>query len=396
MRIGDLSLSGVRVSGITRNADMFRQSEVRRTSADSARASAELNGLENVQAAVEQSGVYSAIVEFEASLQQLSGDPVDPSLRADVMGTAQAMAGKFNIAASSLDAVGDGARFSAQGGVDQANILAGELARINLRIGRAGEGSSDRATLLDQRDLMLEKLSGLTDFSTSFGPDGSVAITVGGSPGTPLVTGGTAQPLAMALTAAGDGTIEYTAGGVGFSPAGGSLAGHALALTEVAATRDRLDNLADALGGIVNTAQGNGANLSGATGQPMFAIGGAAGLALTFTDGAKIATAPAAAGAGSRDASNLVALQSALDSGGVASTMNSIVFDVSSKVSGRTITQDALSAIASSARIALEEQSGVDLDSEAANLIRFQQAFQASGKAMQVATDIFDTLLGIG
>ena len=50
----------------------------------------------------------------------------------------------------------------------------------------------------------------------------------------------------------------------------------------------------------------------------------------------------------------------------------------------------------SSARIALEEQSGVDLDNEAANLIRYQQAFQASGKAMQVASDIFDTLLGIG
>lgn len=394
MRMGDLSLSGVRVSGIYRNADMFRQAEVRRTSSDSARAAAELNGLENIEAAVEQSGVYSAIVEFEASLQQLSADPVDPSLRADVMGTAQAMAGKFNIAASSLDAVGDGARFSAQGAVDQANVLAGELARINLRIGRAGADSSDRATLLDQRDLMLEKLSGVTDFSTSFGPDGSVAITVGGSPGTALVTGGTAQPLAM--TTAGDGTISFTAGGLGFAPVGGSLAGHALALTEVAATRGKLDQLADDMAGIVNSAQGNGSGLDGSAGQPMFTLGGAAGLALAFTDGAMIATAPAGAGAGSRDAGNLVALKSALDAGSIAGTMNSILFDVSSKVSGRTVTMEALDAIASSARIALEEQSGVDLDTEAANLIRFQQAFQASGKAMQVATDIFDTLLGIG
>ena len=55
----------------------------------------------------------------------------------------------------------------------------------------------------------------------------------------------------------------------------------------------------------------------------------------------------------------------------------------------------ALDAIASSARIALDEQAGVDLDQEAANLVRFQQAFQASGKALQVASDIFDTLLGL-
>ena len=56
---------------------------------------------------------------------------------------------------------------------------------------------------------------------------------------------------------------------------------------------------------------------------------------------------------------------------------------------------EALDAIASSARIALDEQAGVDLDQEAVNLVRFQQAFQASGKVMQVASDIFDTILAI-
>ena len=79
-----------------------------------------------------------------------------------------------------------------------------------------------------------------------------------------------------------------------------------------------------------------------------------------------------------------------------AQELSGILFDVSSKVAGRNVTQSALETIASSARISLEQQSGVDLDSEAANLIRFQQAFQASGRAMQAASDIFDTLLGIG
>ena len=89
-------------------------------------------------------------------------------------------------------------------------------------------------------------------------------------------------------------------------------------------------------------------------------------------------------------------MRQALSAANPADNVNSILFDVSAKVAGRKVTQSALETIASSARIALEEQSGVDLDNEAANLIRYQQAFQASGRAMQVASDIFDTLIGIG
>ena len=85
---------------------MFRQAEVRRTNADVTRATTELGGLENIESAVEQAGVYPAVVEFEASLQQLAANPVDPSLRAATLAGADTLARKFNIAASSLDAVG--------------------------------------------------------------------------------------------------------------------------------------------------------------------------------------------------------------------------------------------------------------------------------------------------
>jgi flagellar hook-associated protein 1 FlgK len=40
--------------------------------------------------------------------------------------------------------------------------------------------------------------------------------------------------------------------------------------------------------------------------------------------------------------------------------------------------------------------SGVNLDEEAANLLRYQQAYQASGKVMQIASTLFDTLLSLG
>ena len=115
-----------------------------------------------------------------------------------------------------------------------------------------------------------------------------------------------------------------------------------------------------------------------------------------FGEGALIATAPAGSPAGSRDASTLAALRGALESGAIAEQMNGILFDVSSRVPATRSPPTRSTAIAASARISLEQQAGVDLDTEAANLVRYQQAFQASGRAMQVAADIFDTLLAIG
>lgn len=40
--------------------------------------------------------------------------------------------------------------------------------------------------------------------------------------------------------------------------------------------------------------------------------------------------------------------------------------------------------------------SGVNLDEEAANLMRYQQAYQAAGKMLQISTSLFDVLLGLG
>ena len=60
------------------------------------------------------------------------------------------------------------------------------------------------------------------------------------------------------------------------------------------------------------------------------------------------------------------------------------------------MTRDALRTVADSAQLALSQETGVDLDQEAANLLRFQQAFQANGRVIQAAADVFDTILGIG
>lgn len=393
-RIGDISLSGARIAEIRRNADSFLQGEVRRTTGDLERANTELSGLRNMESSLEQSGVFNSIVEFEAALQQLSSDPVDPSRRAAAIAEADTLANKFNITASSFDAVGSGLRFDAEAQVSEANIIGSELARVNLRLTRAGGGSSDRAALLDQRDQLLERLSGFSAVTTVFASDGTVAVSLGSNPPRSFVQGGTAGTLTSATAA--DGTLSFAVDGQAVAPTSGSLAGASLALTELASVRTRLDTIAAAIADTVNNAQAAGVGLDGTAGQPIFAGTTAGTLRVTMTDGRGIATAPAGAGASSRDDANLNALRQSLASLDPAQQLSSLLFDVSSRVAGRNVTQSALDTIASSARVSLEQQSGVDLDTEAANLIRFQQAFQASGRAMQTASDIFDTLLGIG
>jgi len=389
----DVSLSGVRIAGITRNADAFRQGEVRRTGADTARADAEVAGLEDIQAALSDSGVYDAITGFESTLQQLSQDPTNTPLRAAVIASAQTMTNSFNIAAAQLDAVAAGQQSGAADGVMQVNTLSGELAKVNGRLSRLADAQTDRAGLLDQRDLLLQKLSGYADIATSFATDGSVSVTLGGTSGAPLVTGLVAQTLTA--TTAADGTISYAVGGGTVALAAGSLSGQQQVLARLATVHGDLDRLADSVVRTVNTAQAQGTALNGSPGAPLLSGTTAGAMGMATTSGAAIATAGAGAAPNSRDISNLIAMRGALTAANPAGAMDTLLYQSSSAVKASTTTRAALKTISDAASTALSAQSGVDLDTEAINLTRYQQAFQASGRVMQVAGTLFDAILAI-
>jgi flagellar hook-associated protein 1 FlgK len=56
----------------------------------------------------------------------------------------------------------------------------------------------------------------------------------------------------------------------------------------------------------------------------------------------------------------------------------------------------AQAQLADQAGQAVQSMSGVNLDEEAANLLRYQQAYQASGKMIQIAATLFQTMLDLG
>jgi flagellar hook-associated protein 1 FlgK len=73
-----------------------------------------------------------------------------------------------------------------------------------------------------------------------------------------------------------------------------------------------------------------------------------------------------------------------------------LVSQVASKTQELETTSTAQATILQQAQTARDSFSAVNLDEEAANLIRYQQAYQASGKVLQIASTMFDTLLELG
>jgi flagellar hook-associated protein 1 FlgK len=391
--VNDVSLLGVGPAGVTRSVDSYAQAQVRNANAAAVASDTQVSGLTQIQSALEQTNLYAAITSFGTALQQLTSNPADSSLRTETLSDAQTMTQTFNLASAQLAAAGQGMQVDAASSVSQVNQLATNLAAINIKISSDSDPAANQAPLLDQRDALLQQLSQFADLTTTIQSNNTATVQLGGASGPQLVGGGATTNLAMA--AAANGTISFALGGSGFAVSGGSLAGQQQSLAAVASTGNSLDAIAAALIGAANSAQTGGAALDGSAGQPLFSGTTASTIAVALTAPAQLATAPAGAPVGSPDPANLTALQAAVAAANPGGQVSDLLFSVSSAVHSATTTQTALGAISTSAKTALQSQSGVSLDTEAANLLRYQQAYQASGKVMQTAQTLFDALLQI-
>lgn len=390
---GEVTQLGVRVSGITRNVSAFSQSEVRRTTSDAARADTLVDGLTNLSDTADNSSVFTAITNFQSALSQMTSSPANSSLRANVVEAARTMAQSFNSANAGLQSAVTGAQSEASSGVSELNDLASSLATLNKRISGDTDPANNSAGLLDQRDTILQQMSALTNINTTFNDDNTVTVTLPGSPASTLVDHGTANSLSM--NTGTDGNISFAVGANAFTPTGGSLAGQQQVISAGVTAKANLDTIANSMMTTINDAQANGVDLTGATGSAMFSGTGAANMAMVLTSPNQLAAASAGSSASSQNGTNLNAMIGALDSANVSGQMNDYLFGLSSAVASNTTMRDALDTIASNAKTSLAAASGVDLDTEAAALIRYQQAYQASSKVIQIASTLFDQLLNL-
>lgn len=101
-----------------------------------------------------------------------------------------------------------------------------------------------------------------------------------------------------------------------------------------------------------------------------------------------------------RNALLLGALQTANTLNGNTTTYQGAYSQLVSQIGNKTreleVTSSAAGNLLSEAKLSLQSESGVNLDEEATNLLRYQQAYQAAGKVMQIASEMFDVLLSLG
>ncbi len=109
-------------------------------------------------------------------------------------------------------------------------------------------------------------------------------------------------------------------------------------------------------------------------------------------------SANAAAVGDNRNALLLAGLQNQNMFGGTTTLQGAydqLVGQVANTTQAMTQSSTAQTTMVTQLVQAQQSVSGVNLDEEAANLIRYQRAYQAAGKAIQVANTMFDTLLNL-
>jgi len=129
------------------------------------------------------------------------------------------------------------------------------------------------------------------------------------------------------------------------------------------------------------------------------------GVSMSFTgrpvDGDQFSVARNAGGVG--DNRNMLALGSLqsttlFDNGNTTyqGAFAQLVSAVGNKTREVQVNGAASAALLAQTTTTQQNVSGVNLDEEAANLLKYQQAYQAAGKVMQIASTMFDTLLSLG
>ncbi len=118
-------------------------------------------------------------------------------------------------------------------------------------------------------------------------------------------------------------------------------------------------------------------------------------------DGDRFTIVANANGSGdARNAALIADLQGALTMGNGSAhfqgAYSQLVSDVGNKARELQVTSEAAGIYYSQAVDAQQSESGVNLDEEAANMMRYQQAYQAAGKLMQAASQMFQILLQLG
>ena len=384
---GNTNPGGVDIRGIDRSVDGWLIEDSRFTSGDAERSATKLGWLGKTEDALsdETNGIKTGLTKLYTTADQLTADPSNRTLRAQFLQSVDDIASGFRTAAGQLDKMGEGIEGAAASTVDQFNSNLNALEQINIGLRKARPGSTNEASLLDERDRLLDKLSSQAGVSPTFDNNGAVTLRASGS-GDLLVGGGVVNPISV--TAAPDGRLSYSVGGSPLTISTGALSGLAEGANHVADQRAALDTMATDFANQLNAAHQAGTDANGNPGQPLF----------TGTSAATLTAAPlspdqVAAANGSGSNGNMLALGAMRGASDPEARWSGHLATQAQAVSSARAQDAAAATRADASAAARDGVSQVDLDTEAAELLRFQQAYSAASRTIQVARETMQTLL---
>jgi len=401
--------TGVRAAEIQKIYDRFLGAQINNENQNLGNWEAQKGVLERVEIIFDESsgyGLNQAMSEFWNAWQDLANNPSDYAGRAALLAKSETMTTTFNNICSNLEQIQTDIDTSIMGTVKEINSIAERVAGLNQKIALTEVGGQNANDYRDSRDLLLKELSLMINIDSLENSDGKVTVLVAG--GRPLVENISSWNLSkaddsgfqnIAWTDSGGNLVDITD-----SISGGKLKGW-LEVRDVTIPDylSKLDDLAEGIISEVNDLHkaGLGLNDVSVAERNFFAGTTATNMAVDVDDVNNIAAAGSSDGlpGGNSNAIEIANLQNALKINSDTATFddyyNSLVSDVGSGVQKATVNFDHQSSMVTHLDNYRESVSGVSLDEEMVNLIKFQHGYNAAARLISVADELLDRVISM-
>jgi flagellar hook-associated protein 1 FlgK len=352
--------------------------------------------------------IQDRLSQFFNSFSTLASDPTSTPLRYGVLSAAQNLASSFTEAAQQLVDVQSQANAAATETVREINQLTSRIAQLNMQIGAAEAGGNEAATLRDERTTAINDLAAAIDIHYYEADDGTVTVATAG--GDSLVTAGFVTELhTESQPPNGFVGIFTPTQDITSSIRGGKLGG-LLDVRDrlVPAYQGQLDTLAAAIISQVNTAHTAGTDLQSPATSPTLNLftppasvaGAAANFAVNPLVAADVRYIAAGQSGSPGDNANALAIAALASqkslAGGTqtfAESFAALQFGVGTDEQNATLQSNIGNSMLTQLENSRDSYSGVSLDEEATDLLRFQRAYQAAARFVGVIDQLTAELI---
>jgi len=394
---------GVTLDGLQSVRDELLNIQIQQQTSLQASVNAQSSSLQQVQTSFTTSGddISSTLTAFSSSLAQLSANPSSSATRQSVLASGQNLADAFNSTANALTTAQSDADQQVTQTVAQINSLSQQIAQLNGQLAQLPAGQ-DGGTTEDQRDELVQQLSGLTGISITQGSDGET-ITTGS--GTPLVMG--AQSFNLQITTGTGGfqqVLDSNGTNITTSIQGGTLGG-AIQIRDqmIPGFLSQLNTLASQFATSFNAAQAQGYDSNGDAGANLFSVpsnsnDAAAGISVAISNVSQIAASSDGSSGSNGNVANLsAALTNTLPSGATpANAYADLVFQVGNATSNASTQSTAIGQNLTQLTTQQGAVSAVSIDEETTNLLRYQTAYEAASRIVSTVQALDNAALNMG